>query len=246
MININPKKVGLITLFAVVLPLIGAFIFFTRFNYVPVQLTIGECRMDYTAKPTYEDRLSPLESLDFKIKGWDMLVCYGQPSLKGRDMIGERIPYNEPWRFGANEPTRFYTTADVEIGGVFVPKGRYSLYAVPGRFDWEIFINESISHWGNDISAEVQSKNIGSFKIEPGYQLQKVEALTFSTSEIELENNELMMFFEWENTILEIPIINLEEKDKVDRSLKGLIKQYSDEAEESKDKVDPILEVPNN
>lgn len=122
MININPKKVGLITLFAVVLPLIGAFIFFTRFNYVPVQLTIGECRMDYTAKPTYEDRLSPLESLDFKIKGWDMLVCYGQPSLKGRDMIGERIPYNEPWRFGANEPTRFYTTADVEIGGVFVPK----------------------------------------------------------------------------------------------------------------------------
>lgn len=246
MININPKKVGLILLFAVVLPAIFAFIFFTRFNYIPVQLTLGECRMDYTAKPTYEDRLSPLESERFKIRGWEMLICYGQPSLRGRKMIGERIPLNEPWRFGANEPTRFYTTADVEIGGVFVPKGRYSLYAIPGRFEWEIFINESITHWGNDLSAEVQAKNIGSFKIEPKYLLDPIEDLTFRADEPELGVAEVLVFMEWENTLLEIPIRNMEVDDKTDNSLKGLIKRYSEEAEASKDKVDPILEVPNN
>jgi len=188
--------------------------------------------MDYTAKPTYEDRLSPLMSLPIQIKGWDMLICYGQPSLKGREMIGERIPLDEPWRFGANEPTRFYTTADVSIGGVAIPKGRYSIYVVPGRFEWEVFINSSISHWGNDFSAEVQSKNIGSFKVTPQYLLDPVEELIFYTDESELGNNEISMFFEWENTQLEIPILNLEEKDKSDRSLRGVIKKYSEEAEE--------------
>lgn len=232
MINIHPKKVGLIALFAVVLPLLAAFIFFTRFNYIPVQLTLGECRMDYTAKPTYEDRLSPLVSEPFQIKGWDMLICYGQPSLNGREMLGERIPYEQPWRFGANEPTRLYTTADVSIGGVVVPKGRYSIYMIPGRFEWEVFINNSITHWGNDLSAEVQSKNLGSFKVTPQFQLDPVEEFIIHTELSELGNDELLMFFEWENTLLEIPIKNLEEKDKTDRSLKGLIKKYSEEADE--------------
>lgn len=245
MITIHPKKVGLILLFAVVLPALIAFVFFTRFNYIPVQLTLGECRMDYTAKPTYEDRISPLESEKFQIKGWEMLICYGQPSLRGREMIGERIPLNNPWRFGANEPTRFYTTADVELGGVFVPKGRYSLYAVPGRFEWEIFINKSISHWGNDFSAEVIAQNLGSFKVTPTYQLDEVESLIFHAEEPELGEDDLVIYMEWENTLLEIPIKNLEEKDKTDRSLKGLIKKYSEEAEDAENTVDPILPPTN-
>jgi len=232
MININPKKVGLILLFAIVIPSLIAFVYFTRYNYIPVQLTLGECRMDYTAKPTYEERLSPLVSEEFQIKGWDMLICYGQPALRGREMIGERIAYDTPWRFGANEPTRFYTTADVEIGGIFVPKGRYSLYAVPGRFDWEIFINTSIAHWGNDLSAEVQSKSLGSFKVTPGYLQDPVETFIIQADEPELGVDELLVYVEWENTVLEIPIKNLEEKDKTDRSLKGLINKYSEEAEE--------------
>ena len=246
MITINPKKVGLVFLFAVVVPAIIAFIFFTRFNYVPVQITIGSCTMDYTAKPTYEERLSSLESHDFKVKGWEMLMCYGAPQLRGRDMLGDRVPFDELWRFGANEPTRFYTTADIEMAGLYMPKGRYSIYAIPGRFEWEIFISESISHWGNDISPEVRAKEIGSFKLEPKYIADPVEQFLVHTELPEIESNEIMMFIDWQQTRLEIPIINLEEKDKVDRSLKGLIKRYSQEAEESKDKVDPILEVPNN
>jgi len=146
-------------------------------------------------------------------------------------MIGERIAYNTPWRFGANEPTRFYTTADVEIGGVLVPKGRYSLYAVPGRFEWEIFINSSISHWGNNLSSGIQSKNIGSFKITPEYIREPVEQFTIYTAQPTLESDELEIFVEWENSRLAFSIKNLEERDKTDQSLRGLVKEYSDEAE---------------
>ncbi|MBO6792563.1 MAG: DUF2911 domain-containing protein [Balneolaceae bacterium] len=236
MITINPKKVGLIFLCAVVLPAIFGFIFFTRYNYIPVQLTIGECRMDYTAMPTYDDRLSPLESHSFKIRGWEMLVCYGQPALRGRKIIGDKVPYNQLWRMGANEPTRFYTTADIEMGGLVLPKGRYSMYAIPGRFDWEIFVSRSITHWGNDINAEVRSKEVGSFKIKPNFLQQPVELLTIRTEVPKLGENTLDLFFEWEQTQLVIPITNLEVEDKTDTSLKGLINEYTKEAEESKDK----------
>lgn len=198
--------------------------------------------MDYTAMPTYDERLSPLESHGFKIKGWEMLMCYGQPSLRSRKMIGERVPYNELWRLGANEPTRFYTTADVDMGGIVLPKGRYSLYAIPGRFDWEIFVSKSISHWGNDINADVRSQEIGSFKIKPKFLQQPVESLTIHTEESTVGEDELDLFIEWEQTRLVIPIKNLEVEDKTDTSLKGLIQEYSKEAEESKDKTD--FEVP--
>ncbi len=192
--------------------------------------------------PTYDERLSPLESHSFKIKGWEMLMCYGQPSLRSRKMIGQRIPYNELWRMGANEPTRFYTTADVDMGGLVIPKGRYSLYAIPGRFDWEIFVSKSIAHWGNDINADVRSQEIGSFKIKPKFLQQPVESLTIHTEESTVGEDELDLFIEWEQTQLVIPIKNLEVEDKTDTSLKGLIQEYSKEAEESKDKTD--FEVP--
>ncbi len=231
MVNINPKKAGIIAVIAVVIPLIAAFFYFTRYNFIPVQVALGGCSMDYTAKPTYEERLSPLISEEFQIKGWEMILCYGQPSLRGREMIGDRIPLDTPWRFGANEPTRFYTSADVEIGGINVPKGRYSLYAVPGRFEWEIFINSSITHWGNNLGSEVQSKNIGSFTLTPGYQREAVETLVFNAQYSELGNDEIIVLMEWENTILEIPIKNLEDVDKTDHTLRGVYKETAGQAE---------------
>ncbi len=242
MVTINPKKVGLIFLCAVVLPAIFGFFFFTRFNHIPVELTLGSCQMDYTAKPTYEDRLSPLQSHEFKIRGWEMLYCYGQPAVRGRKMIGDRIPYNELWRMGANEPTRFYTTADVEIEGLVLPKGRYSMYTIPGRFDWEVFVSRSISHWGNEITPEVRSEEVGSFKIKPKFLQQPVELFTIYSDEPEVGESTLMVYIEFEQTQLPLTFRNLEVEDKTDTSLKGLINEYTKEAEESKDKTD--FEVP--
>lgn len=229
MVSINPKKVVLITLLGFFIPAIIAFFFFTRYNYIPVQLSLGSCQMDYTAGPTYSERLSPLVQHDIKLKGWDMMLCYGEVSLRNRKMIGDRIPYNEYWRFGANEPTRFYTTADVRIGSVVLPKGRYSLYAKPGRFEWEIFVNRSISHWGNDFSPDITKQMVGSFIVKPEFMLQPVETLSMETEIPELGEASTNLIVMFENTRLSIPIENLEEKDKTDNSLRGQIKKYSGE-----------------
>ncbi|MCG8374341.1 MAG: DUF2911 domain-containing protein [Balneolales bacterium] len=218
---INHHKIIYITVFAVIIPAIFAFFFFTRYNHIPVSMALGECKMDYTSPSSYGERLSPLESTAFNLKGWEMLICYGSPSVNGRKMIGDRIPLDQPWRFGANEPTRFYTTADVELGGVYLPKGRYSIYVVPGRFEWEVVINTSVSHWGNNFSQRVLSKKIGSFNIEPEYMIEPVEKMVITTSNIQPGDNEGAIIFEWEQTRFEIPVINLEEEDKTDYTMRS-------------------------
>lgn len=183
--------------------IIGFFVA-TGFHYVPVDLTLGKCMMDYTSPSTYTKRSSLLKSYKFEVDGDEVLVCYGSPSAKDRKVFGGIVPYDQLWRFGANEPTRFYTSVDLVLGEVVVPKGRYSLYAVPSKNSWEIFISTSTYHWGNSITESVLEDEIGSFEIEPEYNALFVESFSIRSSDDEL-------IVEWENMRLRIPIVNIGE-----------------------------------
>ena len=269
MIHVTSGQVGKFLLLWVLIPGLAIFFHLTRFNYVPVQVTIGACQKDYTSPSSYKERVSPLAGHSFDVNGWDMLVCYGQPSLKGRDMLGGEIPYDQLWRFGANEPTRFYTTADMVLGDLVLTKGRYSLYAIPGQREWEIFVNRDISHWGNDLSPSVRSKEVGSFKVRPEYIRPAVEVMTLTSEEVEVEDGSgkvqlahgvevdtggskqyaTNLIFMWQNTRLTIPIENLEKENKRESTLKGQIEQQSKELnrleEETGTKAEDINDILN-
>lgn len=182
----------------------SVFIFFvaTGYHYIPVDTTIGKCIMDYTSPSTYAYRPSPLMSHGFEVNGKEVLVCYGSPSAKGRKVFGSMVRYDRLWRTGANEPTRIYTTTDMVLGEVVIPKGRYSIYTIPRENEWEVFISESTFHWGNVITEGVREQEIGSFVIETTPTNSFVESLT-----IRSQNEKLIM--EWENTRVEIPVVGI-------------------------------------
>lgn len=181
----------------------SAFIFFvaTGYHYIPVERTIGRCMMDYTSPSTYMDRPSPLVSYKFHVEEAEILVCYGSPSARDRKVFGSMVGFDRLWRMGANEPTRFYTTADLVLGEVVVPKGRYSLYAIPHENEWEIFISESTYHWGNVITGGVRKQEIGSFVAETKPTANFVESFKIFS-----ENDTLVL--EWENTRVEVPVVS--------------------------------------
>src|SRR4051812_36287225 len=55
-------------------------------------------------------------------------VDYGQPHLRGRRINTDSlVPFDKPWRLGANDPTTLTTDVDLVIGGANVPKGTYVL-----------------------------------------------------------------------------------------------------------------------
>ena len=72
----------------------------------------------------------------------------GDRLVKGRAIWGARVPWDKPWRTGANEATTFTTEADVVIGGLKVPKGEYSLFTIPTEKQWTLVVNKTAKQWG--------------------------------------------------------------------------------------------------
>jgi hypothetical protein len=125
-------------------------------------------------------------------------VCYGRPAARGRKVFGGMVPYGELWRTGANEPTRIYTDQPISIAGIRLEPGRYSLYSRPGADAWEIFLNRSTLHWGNDLSQSVLAQEIGRATVLVEPLDAHAETLTVRSESRTADVADLM--FEWEGT----------------------------------------------
>ena len=69
---------------------------------------------------------------------------YGQPHLRGRvPHTDSLVPYDKPWRTGANDATTLTTAVDLVLGGATLPAGAYVLYTIPSRGDWKLIIQKS-------------------------------------------------------------------------------------------------------
>lgn len=92
-----------------------------------------------------DQRTSPLRSLEGNIGETKLRVQYGAPSVKGRVIWGDLVPYNEVWRTGANESTYVDFSADVTVEGQPLKAGRYSLFTIPkASGKWTVIFN---SEW---------------------------------------------------------------------------------------------------
>jgi hypothetical protein len=75
-------------------------------------------------------------------------VNYGRPSMRGRKIMGELVPWNKVWRTGANQATHFRTSFDMVLGGVPVPRGTYTFWTLPSPSGWKIILNKQTGQWG--------------------------------------------------------------------------------------------------
>ncbi len=89
-----------------------------------------------------DTRPSPLEVKEGKIAGKSISVHYGSPSVKGRTIWGDLVPYNVVWRTGANEATFVDIPQDVRVEGKSLPAGKYSLFTIPKESGaWIVIFN---------------------------------------------------------------------------------------------------------
>jgi len=88
---------------------------------------------------------SPHKSTEGKIGSATVSIDYSSPSVKGRSIWGDLVPYDKIWRAGANAATVFETDKALTIEGNSLPAGSYSLFAIPEKSSWTIIFN---SHTG--------------------------------------------------------------------------------------------------
>lgn len=75
-------------------------------------------------------------------------VTYSRPQKNGRNVFGELLEYGKIWRLGANEASEIEFYKDVIIGNKNIPKGTYTLYAIPNADKWTIIVNKETDIWG--------------------------------------------------------------------------------------------------
>ena len=91
---------------------------------------------------------SPRDTVRARVGAASLLVDYGRPSKRNRDIFPGVQPYGQVWRLGANEATHFTTDRAITIGGTAIPAGRYTLYAIPDSTRWTLIVNKQVGQWG--------------------------------------------------------------------------------------------------
>jgi len=94
------------------------------------------------------ERKSPPAKVEQKVGDATITIDYSQPSVKGRDIYGDLVPFEKVWRTGANESTTFETDKDVMVNGKKLAAGKYALFTIPGEEEWTIIFNSEPKQWG--------------------------------------------------------------------------------------------------
>jgi Protein of unknown function (DUF2911) len=145
---------------------------------------------------------SPAETAKLTVGGRDLRIDYSAPSVRGRKIFGPGgLLSNDPtypaWRAGANSATAFHTGASLDIGGLSVPKGDYTLYCwVKDPEAWELIINKENGQWGLTYNA---SKDLGRVKMSMSKPPSVIELMKYTLTD--QGGNKVKLQLEWERHI---------------------------------------------
>jgi DUF2911 family protein len=95
-------------------------------------------------------QLSPRDTVHATVGPAHLLVDYGRPRKRGRQIFGNVVPWNQVWRTGANAATQFTTDAALTVGGATIPAGSYTLWTLPRPTGATLIINRQTGQWGTD------------------------------------------------------------------------------------------------
>ena len=144
--------------------------------------------------------VSPRDSVKINFNGKIIAINYGKPSMLGRKIFGEFVPYYKVWRTGAGAATVLTTEADLEVDGAVVPRGAYSLYTLPAEDRWKLIINKQTGQWGTTYMPQLDLARID-LKVKK--LKTPIEDCTFKLEKNGVGSGTLKI--EWENTSLSVP-----------------------------------------
>lgn len=150
-------------------------------------------------------RVSPASEVEQMVGLTEIEIEYSRPSMRGREVFGNLVPFGKVWRTGADNSTKISFDTDVIISGKTIQSGTYSIFSIPNKESWEIIFYSDVELWGvpRDWS---ENKIVFSsmFNVKKLKKSNTVETFTISFND--LTNNDVNMSISWENTSVDIKI----------------------------------------
>lgn len=95
-------------------------------------------------------QLSPRDTVWATVAAAHLVVDYGRPRKRGREIFGGVVPWNKVWRVGANAATQLSTDQDLRIGDQVIPRGAYTLWMLPEPTGAKLIVNRRTGQWGTE------------------------------------------------------------------------------------------------
>jgi Protein of unknown function (DUF2911) len=154
----------------------------------------------FATAPLFAQQSPPAET-SVAIAGKNIRINYSAPSMRGRKIFGGLEPYGRVWRAGANDATALHTDANLDVGGLPVPKGDYTLFVYLDPKQWQLVVSKATGEWGLDYDP---SRDLGRVKMDMSKPPKPIETYKMTLSSLGANKGKLRL--EWENTIAEVPI----------------------------------------
>ena len=187
--------------------------FLKRLLIVLTIAALGLFLYSYFIENIFEKRLSPKDTVEFKLNDLKLKVFYNRPFKKGRAIFGGLVPYGQVWRTGANEPTTFSTNQDIKIMGLLVPEGEYTLWTVPNDSTWKVMFNTKKYKWGVDEQMKpMWDPNFDLVELNIPIELldSAVEQFTIA---FDNTTDNLKLTMAWDKTKIAVPLTVIKETD---------------------------------
>jgi Protein of unknown function (DUF2911) len=155
--------------------------------------------------------ISPAANAKEVFGGKTVSIDYSAPSLRDPKKLND--PSGQPapdralfdimkndrtmpvWRAGAQDATLLHTDADLDLGGLVVPKGEYTLFiSLEDKAKWQLVVNKQIHQWGLSYD---KAQDLGRVPMTMGKPPAKVETLKWSVSSAGASKGVIQL--EWEN-----------------------------------------------
>lgn len=152
---------------------------------------------------------SPAETASGSIGGKTITITYNSPRVNGRagHLFGpggriSKDPHYPVWRAGANAATTLHTDASLEIGGLSVPAGTYTLFAdVSDPDHWKLIVNKQTGEWGLRYD---KANDLGDTDMTMSTPPSTVENLKYTITDNGGGKGSIALA--WENHVASVPV----------------------------------------
>lgn len=142
-------------------------------------------------------RISPASTIEQTIGLTDVRVTYSRPSKRGRELLGELIPYGELWRLGANETTTFTVSQEILVNGDSLAAGTYALFALPEKDRFQLIFHADTTLWDNEDIVYDESKDV--LRLELPIYFEELNVENFRIDFQDLHHDRGQMVLAWGN-----------------------------------------------
>ncbi|KAA2243847.1 DUF2911 domain-containing protein [Chitinophaga agrisoli] len=153
-------------------------------------------------------------------------VNYSRPAVKGRNIMGDLVPYGKVWRTGANGATTITFGEDVKFGGTPVKAGKYGLLTIPAQSEWTVILTKDLNV--TSPAAYKPENDVVRVKASAMSDLPfSVESFMISFDQV-LPTSMTMMLI-WDKTVVPVEItadIDGKVMNQIDEAMKGDKKPY--------------------